>query len=150
MPALIGYGGFYFANHILLAAVAYFFIVFTVNYFQTVMIPIAPLIIDEDERRTGVRKTGLYNGLFAIFGDAFSGVQSWAFLTVLSIYGYYGPAQVQSETAIQGIRIATALIPLAAVMIGLIFMFFYPFHREEEAAISAFSNQARRGEDSIE
>lgn len=147
IPALLGYGGFFFANHLLVAAVAYFFIVFTVNYFQTVMIPIAPLIIDEDERRTGVRKTGLYNGLFAIFGDAFSGIQSWAFLTVVGIFGYDGFAQVQSESAMLGIRIATAIIPLVAILIGFIFIFFYPFNREDEIEISEFSNQARRGEE---
>src|SRR5699024_9529886 len=127
IPALIGYGGFFFANNIWIVAFAYFFIIFTVNYYQTVMIPIGPLIIDEDETRTGVRKTGLYNGLFSIFGDVFSSVQSLAFLSVIGVFGYDGLIQVQSDSAILGIRIATSLIPLTAIMIGLIFIFFYPF-----------------------
>lgn len=145
IPALIGYLGFFFANHILIAAFAYFFVIFTINYYQTIMIPIGPLIIDEDERKTGVRKTGLYNGLFAIFGDAFSSVQSLAFLSVISFFGYDGLARVQSDSAMLGIRIATAIIPLVAIMIGLIFISFYPFDRQKEDDISEHSNKLRRG-----
>src|SRR5699024_3672808 len=138
IPALLGYGGFFFANNIWVAAFAYFFIIFTVNYYQTVMIPIGPLIIDEDERRTGVRKTGLYNGFFAIFGDAFSSVQSLAFLTVISVFGYDGLVQMQSESAVLGIRIATALIPLSAVLIGVILIIIYPFDKKKEEKISKY------------
>lgn len=150
IPAFLGYGGFFFATNIWVAALAYFFIIFTVNYFQTVMTPIGPLLIDEDERRTGVRKTGLFNGLFAIFGDAFSSVQSFAFLTVISVFGYDGLAQVQSDSAVLGIRVATALIPLAAVLLGLIAIFLYPFDKEEEAELSEFSRQARQGDNTLD
>lgn len=143
VPALLGYGGFFFATNIWVAAFAYFFIVFTVNYYQTVMIPIGPLIIDEDERKTGVRKTGLYNGLFSIFGDAFSSVQSLAFLSVIGLFGYNGLLRVQSDSAILGIRVATAIIPLAAILIALVFIFFYPFDRQKEIEISRNSNQLR-------
>lgn len=145
IPALIGYGGFFFANNIWIAAFAYFFIIFTVNYFQTVVIPIGPLIIDEDERKTGVRKTGLYNGLFSIFGDAFSSVHSLAFLTVIAVFGYDGLVQVQSGSAMLGVRIATAIIPLIAIMIGLIFISLYPFDKQKEDDISDYSNHLRRG-----
>lgn len=145
IPAVVGYVGIFFANTIWTAAASYVLIVFTVNYIKTAASPMGALIIDENERTTGVRKTGLFNGLFSLFIVAFSSLQTVVFINVIGAFGYDGLAAAQSESAILGIRLATGLIPLAAVLIGLIPIAFYPFDKKKEEEISAFSNYARRG-----
>lgn len=145
ITAVLGYGGIFFANNIWTAAASYILIVFTVNYIKTAVSPMGALIIDENERITGVRKTGLFNGLFSLFTVAFSSVQTVIFINVIGAYGYNGLAATQSESAVFGIRLATGLVPLMAVIIGLIPIAFYPFDKKKEEEISAFSNYARRG-----
>lgn len=143
--AVLGYGGIFVAANIWTAAASYVMIVFTVNYFRTAISPMGALIIDENERTTGVRKTGLFNGLFSLFIVAFSSLQTVVFINVIGAFGYDGLAEVQSESAVFGIRVATGLIPLASVFVGLIPMALYPFDKKKEEEISAFSNHARRG-----
>ncbi|MFX3631511.1 MAG: MFS transporter [Candidatus Pristimantibacillus sp.] len=145
ITAFLGYGGIFFANNVWTVAASYIMIVFTVNYIRTATSPMGALIIDENERTTGVRKTGLFNGLFSLFIVAFSSIQTVIFINVIGAFGYDGLAAAQSESAIFGIRLATGLIPLLCIVIGLIPMAFYPFDKKKEEEISAFSNYARRG-----
>lgn len=145
ITAVLGYGGIFLANNIWTAAASYIMIVFTVNYIKTAVSPMGALIIDENERITGVRKTGLFNGLFSLFIVAFSSLQTVLFINVIGAFGYDGLAATQSESAVFGIRVATGLIPLITIIIGLIPMAFYPFDKKKEEEISAFSNYARRG-----
>lgn len=145
IPAVLGYGGIFLADSLWTTIASFFMIVFTVNYFGTALAPLGALIIDENERATGVRKTGLFNGITALFGVAFSGVNTMLFVNVIGAYGYDGTAAQQTESAIFGIRLATGLIPLACMLLALIPMAFFPFNKKKEDEISEFSNQARRG-----
>ncbi|MHA0857959.1 MFS transporter [Paenibacillus sp. CMAA1364] len=145
IPAVLGYGGIFLANGVWSVVASYIMIVITVNYIRTAMSPMGALIIDENEWTTGVRKTGLFNGLFSLFTIAFSSIQTVVFINVIGAYGYDGLAETQSDSAIFGIRLATGLIPLIAVFLGLIPMAFYPFDKKREEEISAFSDHARRG-----
>ncbi|GGH16167.1 sodium:melibiose symporter [Paenibacillus segetis] len=145
LTAILGYVGIFFASNIWTVAASYIMIVFTVNYIRTAVSQVGALIIDDNERSTGVRKTGLFNGLFSIFITAFSSLQTVIFINVIGAFGYDGLAATQSESAVFGIRVATGLIPLVSVIIGLIPISFYPFDKKKEEEISAFSNYARRG-----
>ena len=145
MPAILGYTSILFAKSVIAAAVSYVLVVFTVNYFAMSCSPMGALIIDEDERISGVRKTGLFNGIFALFITAFSGLQTVLFTSVISFFGYDGTAKVQSAAAVRGIRIATGFVPLCLIIVGLIPMFFYPFDKKKEDEISTFSKNARKG-----
>ncbi len=145
IPAVLGYASILFAKSVLAAAVSYVMVVFTVNYFAMSCSPMGALIIDEDERTSGVRKTGLFNGIFALFITAFSGLQTVLFTSVISFFGYDGTAKIQSASAVWGIRIATGFVPLCMVLAGLIPMFFYPFDKKKEDEISTFSKNARKG-----
>lgn len=145
IPAVVGYTSILFAKSVFAAAVSYVMVVFTVNYFAMSCSPMGALIIDEDERVSGVRKTGLFNGIFALFITAFSGLQTVLFTSVISFFGYDGTAKVQSASAVRGIRIATGFVPLCLIIVGLIPMFFYPFDKKKEDEISTFSKNARKG-----
>ncbi len=145
IPAILGYTSILLAESVITAAVSYIMVVFTVNYISTSWSPMGPLIIDEDERTSGVRKTGLFNGIFALFITAFSGLQTVLFTSIISYFGYDGTAKVQSASAVRGIRVATGLVPLCAIMIGLVTIFFYPFDKKKEDEISTFSKNARKG-----
>lgn len=101
------------------------------------------LIIDEDEWRTGIRKTGLYNGLFTLFGTALSSVFMIMYTTVMSKTGYNGTLAVQSANAVAGLRFATGILPLICIWLGLIPMILYPFNRQKEGEISTESRKMR-------
>ncbi|RED61965.1 MFS transporter [Cohnella phaseoli] len=146
LTALLGYLGIFLAPNLWIAAISYTLVVFTVNYIRTAAAPMGALIIDENERTTGVRKTGLFNGLFSVFTVAFSSIQTVVFINVIGSYGYDGTADFQTDSALFGIRLAAGIIPLAAVLLGLLPISFYPFDKKKEEEISAFSNRARRGE----
>jgi len=146
IAAVLGYVGIFLAPNLWLAAISYTLVVFTVNYIRTAAAPMGSLIIDENERTTGVRKTGLFNGLFSVFTVAFSSIQTVVFINVIGSYGYDGTADFQTDSALFGIRLAAGIIPLAAVLLGLLPISFYPFDKKKEEEISAFSNRARRGE----
>lgn len=145
IPAVIGFGGMFLARNLLEVSIAYTFVVFTVNYFSTCTSPMGSLMIDENERVTGTRKTGLYSGIFSLCITAFAGFQTVVFTSVIAAFGYDGTLASQSANAVLGIRVATGLVPMVAVLLGLIPMYFYPFSKQKEDEISQFSLNARKG-----
>ena len=102
-------------------------------------------IIDEDEMKTGTRKAGLYNGLNALLTIPVSGLQTAIFTIVLGYFAFQSGAEVQSDQAILGIRIASSLIPAAFVLLGIIPISFSPITKEKEQELSDFAEAHHRG-----
>ena len=67
------------------------------------------------------------------------------FMAILAFFGYDAKAPVQTAQAMMGIRIGTALVPIAFLIVGLIPLIFFPIGREKEAELSAYSEARRRG-----
>ncbi|MCI1783382.1 MAG: MFS transporter [Schleiferilactobacillus harbinensis] len=143
IPASIGYLGITFATTIWEISIFWTLIVISTIYFGVAIGPMNGLIIDEDEWRTGVRKTGLYNGMFNLCTTAFASIQLIIFTNVIGTAGYVGKAAVQTPQAQWGIRLATGAIPLLCLVVGLIPMIWYPFTRHREQEISAHSHAIR-------
>ena len=101
-------------------------------------------LIDENERTTGIRKTGLFNGLFALIATTLTSFQSIIFTNIIQWYGYDGNAAVQTERAIQGIRIGAGLVPLIMGAIGFIPILLFPIGRNQEKELSEYSTGLRR------
>ncbi|ERL66105.1 MFS transporter [Schleiferilactobacillus shenzhenensis] len=148
IPATIGYLGLTFAHTIGEVYLYYGLVVFCTIYFGTAVAPMNALIIDEDEWQTGVRKTGLYNGLFGIFTTSLGSLQMILYTSIMSATGYRGQAAVQTVRAENGIRFATGILPLICIWVGLIAIIVYPYSRQKEREISAESRRMRAGEPS--
>ncbi len=84
--------------------------------------------------KTGIRKEGITFSVQTFstkLGGAISGALA---LFVISAYGYKGTAAVQTAEALNGIWIATALIPIVGLVIALIiFTLFYDLSEEDVA-----------------
>ena len=104
-------------------------------------------IIDEDEQKTGIRKAGLFNGLMALLTIPVGGIQTMIFTLVIGYFGFQsGEDAVQSEQALQGIRLAAGVIPSVFVLLGMLPMAFSPITLKRERELSLFAEQQHRFE----
>jgi GPH family glycoside/pentoside/hexuronide:cation symporter len=101
-------------------------------------------LIDENERSTGMRKTGLFNGIFALLTTTLTSFQSIIFTNIINWFGYDGNAVVQTERAIFGIRVGAGLVPLIMGAIGFIPLLLFPISKTVEKDLSEYSSKLRR------
>lgn len=101
--------------------------------------PMFGAIIDEDERRTGVRKAGMFNGLNALLTIPVSGIQASLFMAVISWFGFEAGTKVQTAQALFGIQLGAGLLPCVFTLLGIIPLFFLPIDRKLEQELSEFS-----------
>lgn len=147
IPALMGFAGLLFITKGWQAVICYTFIVFALNVIQTAGVVINGALIDYDEMKTGIRKTGLYGGLFTLLTTSLTSLQATIFTTILSNHGYDGSLAEQTEEAVRGIRIGAGLVPIIMCALGFIPMLLFPIGKKLEREISDFSNNARRGKE---
>ena len=144
LPASLGFFGLLMIQEAWQAVICYTFIVVSLNMCLTAGVAINGALIDENERATGIRKTGLFNGIFALLTTTLTSVQSVIFTNIIQWFGYDGNAVVQTERAIQGIRIGAGLVPLIMGTIGFIPLLLFPIGKNQEKEISEYSAGLRR------
>jgi GPH family glycoside/pentoside/hexuronide:cation symporter len=92
--------------------------------------PIISEIIDDDASRHGYRREGIFFGMSGgIVKLAFS-VQGVLFATVMSASGYVSGSDVQTASAIWGIRFLIGITPIIASLIIAFCMYRYPLGRK--------------------
>lgn len=143
IPALIGFGSLLFITTGWQAIIAYTFIVLALNVIQTAGVVINGALIDYDEMKTGIRKTGLYGGLFSLLTTSLTSLQATIFTNIISNHGYDGTLATQTAEAIRGIRIGAGLVPIIMCALGFIPMLMFPIGHKLEKEISEFSTNAR-------
>lgn len=146
IPALIGFGSLHFIKEAWMSVISYTFIVLSLNMVQTAGVVVSGSLIDDDEMRTGVRKTGLVGGLFSLIATTLTSIQAVVFTNVLDKFGYVAGEAVQPDRAVLGVRIGAGLVPIVFALIGLIPLLFFPFNKEKEQELSHFSKEARAKE----
>ncbi|MFD2116891.1 MFS transporter [Paenibacillus yanchengensis] len=147
IPAFIGFSSLLFITTPLQAIFSYLFIYLSLYMSGTAAVSINGALIDDNEQKTGVRKTGLYNGLFALFATTITSVQSIIFTNIISYYGYDGAAAIQSESAVLGIRIGAGVVPLLLGIIGFIPLLLFPINKKREQQLSEFNAALRRNDE---
>ena len=96
--------------------------------------PIISEVIDDDASRHGYRREGIFFGMNGgIIKLAFS-AQGVLFATVLSLSGYVAGSEVQSTSAIWGIRFLIGITPLIASLLLAYCMAKYPLGRPKGSA----------------
>lgn len=95
---------------------------------------IVPDTVEYDYAKTGVRREGIYYGLWTFtikMGQALAG----AFVGIILELFDYIPDVAQSETAILGIRLLIGPFTAVFFIIGNIILYFYPITKEKYAEI---------------
>ncbi|WP_245596019.1 MFS transporter [Paenibacillus taiwanensis] len=83
-------------------------------------------VIDDDEQRTGARREGMFfgmNGFIIRFGIS---LQAIIMSVILENSGYQAQAATQPGSALVGIRLMLAGIPIAALLLAFICFYLYP------------------------
>lgn len=148
IPYVLGYAALFFANHWIIVTLCYIPIMAGKYWMSAAGTPLSAALVDENERLTGTRKTGLISALLALIAAPALSVQQMILLGIMERFGYEGQAAVQSSRALLGIRIGTAVVPIVFAILGVIPLLFHPINLKQEKELSEFSRSRRRGEES--
>jgi len=94
-------------------------------------------VIDEDELRTGTRREGMYFGVNGFVIRLGISLQAVVMSVILDSTGYDPNLVVQPPSAITGLRLLVTAVPLAALVVSLLALYFYPLHGERLKAVKA-------------
>lgn len=145
LPYILGYIILYQSTSWITVFLSYIFIMLGRQMNITARAPLDAAVIDENERLTGTRKPGLFGAVNAILLAPIGGLQLIIFTSIIDKYGFIAGGGAQSASAILGIRIATACIPILCCLIGIIPLILLPFNLKKEQELSAFSVARRQG-----
>jgi GPH family glycoside/pentoside/hexuronide:cation symporter len=144
IPNLIGYTILLLTYYLIFALFDYIPIMFTKTLSGTANSIMQAIMIDENEEQTGIRKPGLFGALEAILNAPLAGLQLVLFTTIIELFGYQEGGGIQTASAVLGIRIATAGVPILFCLIGIIPLLLYPYSVQRENELSEYSKQRRR------
>lgn len=113
----------------------------------TASVALDAALIDDNERRTGIRKAGTIGSLRALMSAPLAGIQMVIFMGIITAGGYTSGADVQSGSAMDAIRFAAAGVPILFALVGMIPLLFIPYDKKSEAELSRWSEQRRAGDD---
>ncbi|MFC2023466.1 MFS transporter [Chloroflexota bacterium] len=97
-------------------------------------------IIEYDEVQTGQRREGSYYAFASFFQKLATGVAIWSMGQVLALTGYVTPAAgmpvpEQPAGAIMAMRVFIGLVPVALLVLAILFAWRYPISREMHRAL---------------
>lgn len=89
-------------------------------------------VVDEDEIKTGRRREGMYFGANALVIRLGISLNSliMGFVLAWSKYDANLPVEAQPATVITGFRILCSVVPIAATLLGLLILKYYPLEGE--------------------
>lgn len=143
VPYVLGLAALFFATEWWHALLCYIVLMSGRHIMMTAGAPLEAALMDENERTTGTRKTGSFAALRALMSAPLIGSQTALYLWLISAFGYDQGAEVQTESAQLGIRVATAVVPIVFALAGVVALLFLPYTRRVEAELSAFSRERR-------
>ncbi|MEU6414380.1 MFS transporter [Microbispora sp. NPDC046933] len=83
-------------------------------------------VIDDDERRTGARREGMYFGMNGFIVRWAVSLQAVVITVVLSRSGYHNGAAVQPDSVVTGVRLMMGVVPLAVLAVAFGCFLLYP------------------------
>lgn len=104
--------------------------------------------VDYGEWKTGVRSEGGSYSILSFIRKAGQGAGGWAGAALIGAFGYVGQAETQTATAVEGIRLATGLLPASLAVAATVVMIWYRLDVDEHKRIVRDLN-ARRSEGAV-
>lgn len=92
--------------------------------------------VEYNDWKSGIRAEGLVFSANSIGQKIGSGIGSAVLMWVLEAFGFISSSTVQSESAINGIRVIFLYVPLAVFAIMFIILLFYKLDREYDGIIA--------------
>lgn len=111
--------------------------------------PLGAAVVDENERITNVRKTGLQGAITAVLNMPFAGIWTLVFMALIKHFGYVQGAPEQTEEALRGIRMSGTFLPSIMYLVAIVPLVLNPYNKRKEAEISEWSRH-RRSNDAAE
>ena len=103
--------------------------------------------VEIDEFKTGKRRDGSLSALSSL-AHQFGLALALPFVgLLLEITGYNGLADVQTETAIQGIHTIGTIIPTVLALISFLFLWFYPVSKKKYLLLHEALEKKKAGEE---
>lgn len=93
-------------------------------------LPMLAEVIDDDARKHGLRREGIFFGMNGGIVKAAFSLQGVFFATVFSLTGYVAGAAEQSASAIWGIRFLIGITPILSILLSSWWLWKYPLGRE--------------------
>jgi GPH family glycoside/pentoside/hexuronide:cation symporter len=90
-----------------------------------------PDVIEYDHRRTGLRREGVFSGLYSVVEKVASTFAPSILLLTYAWFGFDSKAPVQTGEAVDGIRLAAAILPCIYFGVSLIPLYFYRLTERE-------------------
>jgi GPH family glycoside/pentoside/hexuronide:cation symporter len=99
-----------------------------------------PDVIEHDQLSTGQRREGSYYAFASFFQKLATGVALWAMGQALALTAYVTPESgeplpVQPPEAVQAIRFFMGPVPIALLVLAILFAWRYPIGREQHRAL---------------
>lgn len=88
-------------------------------------------VIDDDEKRSGARREGMYFGMNGFIIRWGVSLQAIVMGTVLEWSGYVQHSATQPASVEAGIRLMMTGIPIASLLLALLFYYLYPLGRKD-------------------
>ncbi len=103
-------------------------------------------VVDEDFVNTGQRREGMYRGILGFFFRFPPAVAGLLLGESLSLAGYDANLadSAQPDAVIMVIRVFTSLLPLSALLVGIVLIVIYPLHGQHLAEIQRQAAELRR------
>jgi GPH family glycoside/pentoside/hexuronide:cation symporter len=119
--------GIYFVSGDNLYAIFALFFIAGIGFSTVFLFPWAmvPDTVEYSEWKTGLRREGTIYGVYFLCFKIGSAVSGFVAGTGLSYFGYVANTQ-QTQKALDGIRLLITFVPIAFILLGLTFIFFYP------------------------
>lgn len=100
--------------------------------YQLLPLPMLSEVIDDDARRHGYRREGIFFGMNGGIVKAAFSMQGLFLGFIFSISGYVAGVATQTESALWGIRFLIGGTPILSIIISSLLLWKFPFGREHE------------------
>lgn len=101
--------------------------------------------VEYGEWRTGARTEGTTYAVFSFVRKVGQALGGAAAAYTIGLAGYVGGAEVQSATALWGIRAAAGIVPIGCAAVGIAIMAFYPLTEKRFRDVTAEVAERREG-----
>jgi glucuronide carrier protein len=148
VSALVAIAGFvliYFvpAGSLPTAIVAWFLFGVGTGGTNALMFSMQADTVDYGEWASGTRSEGGSYSILSFIRKTGQGVGGWMGAAVIGAFGYVAQAPEQSAQALQGIRLATGLVPAVLAVLAVVVMWRYPLTMDQHRKIVDELNERR-------
>ncbi|WP_295626500.1 cytidylate kinase family protein [uncultured Corynebacterium sp.] len=131
------------AGNLMLAIIAWLLMGIGSGGTNAMMFSMQADTVDYGEWKSDIRSEGGSYSILSFIRKCGQGLGGWLGAAVIGAFGYVAMAAEQTDSAQQGIRMATGLVPAGLTLLAVIVMFFYPLTADLHAKVVTDLNERR-------